>query len=165
MLKFISRERPARMMIVGMMALLCACGTQTVTAGHQTTSRSAEGDAARSALDVCGGLIDKAIYTSVIQGKEVTADQLRNWYRTRNNGVYSPSQVADIPPTGVFFVCELSASGLVKGPPPPDPSATAATVDLSTSTAAILVVGVKPDAILDSFGPETTSTELMAKLG
>lgn len=159
------RKTSERTIVLGIMASLSACGAQAVTRGHQATSTSAVGDAAQSVLDVCGGLIDRGVYTSVIQGKEVTADQLRNWYRTRSDGVFSGSQVGDVPQTGVFFVCELNAPGLVKGPPPPDPSATSTTVGPSSSMAAILVVGVKPNAILDSFGPETTSTALMAKLG
>ncbi len=157
------RRHSTTIILVG---LLTACGSQTVQTESETAAPRAIATTGTPALEQCQSAIDGKVYSRVIAAKEVSFDLLRAWYRTRNSGPYSPSQIARIPDAGSVVVCALEAPGSqLKGAPQLTPASTSST-GVTESPAAIVLLNFGGQAqLLDTLGPEPIVTEMMAKLG
>lgn len=149
---------------------LTACGTAhqqarttAVEVNSVHPSSSVGNDVA--AVDECEANVDGKTYTSVIDAQTISMDQLRTWYKTRNPGAYSPSQIADVPAEGSVTVCELEAPGIGMKEAPPLPGDYTQGPTGTGSPAVLLLLGLDKDGpVLDTAGPRDVVTNLMIQL-
>lgn len=168
MLIFTDSRWRHKLALLALVGSLTACGEAVVSSSEHDGKRpSVELGAGSSAFEECGALVDGETYSSVIDAKEVTADQLRDWLKTRHPGAYSPSKIASVPNVGRLVVCGLEAPGrhLKLGPPLPDGGSNQlASADGPASV--ILLLGFNsPYPLLDTIAPRETIVALMDKLG
>ncbi len=136
----------------------------TVRAAHRPNQ---EGEAKQkppaSAFERCEALVDDKTYTELIDAQDVPVDQFREWLLTRTNA-YSPSQIADVPETGSVIVCALVAPQAAPSRPPTLGSEPKNALPVEPQAAILFLDFESPSPFLDSIGPLSSVTGLMAKL-
>jgi hypothetical protein len=136
----------------------------TTSPRGQAVSGEATTEPNASAFVRCEALVDGKTYTELIDARDVPVDHFREWLLTRTKGVYSPSQIADVPETGSVTVCALLAP-LAAHPGPPTPGSEPSNALPVEPQAVILFLDSESRSpSLDSIGPLSSVMGLMAKL-
>ncbi len=136
----------------------------TTSPRGQAVSGEATTEPNASAFVRCEALVDGKTYTELIDARDVPVDHFREWLLTRTKGVYSPSQIADVPETGSVIVCALLAPRAAPPGPPTPGSEPSNALPVEPQAAILFLDFDSPSPFLDSIGPLSSVTGSMAKL-
>lgn len=143
---------------VCLVALVVSCGQRST---DQTSGESVLNRTMSSGTTDCEQLVDANTYTQVLDSTVADGSTLREWYLTRENGAYSPTQTDRVIGDPEITVCEFLSPGLK---PPGPPGGSAVTANDPQTSIVLVGVGVNGEELLDSVGSQSSVDALFQKL-